>query len=340
MNSRNKSEQAQTKSKNSKVVLEKLRSDNILRKIVEYMKKIRSLEIIRYNKGLQKRLNLTLKDYKKYSLLIEVELKPVDDKYGKFINIPDGKKKSIHIYFDNSNEETKRHFLKEKEKVKIINIQIDSPVQTFKGLFSGCRCISSIIFKKFSRTNITDMSSMFCGCSSLEELNLSNFNTNNVTNMSYMFSDCSSLEELNLSNFNINKVTNMTYMFHGCFSLEKLNLSNFNTDKITNMHGMFGECSSLKKLNLSSFNTDNVTEMSYMFDKCSALKEINLSSFNTKNVRYMSRMFYKCLSLKELNLSNFNTDNVVDMSDMFHFCSDDLKKKITEQNKNINIDSD
>ena len=92
MNSRNKSEQAQTKSKNSKVVLEKLRSDNILRKIVEYMKKIRSLEIIRYNKGLQKRLNLTLKDYKKYSLLIEVELKPVDDKYGIFINIPDGKK--------------------------------------------------------------------------------------------------------------------------------------------------------------------------------------------------------------------------------------------------------
>ena len=52
MNSRNKSEQAQTKSKNSKVVLEKLRSDNILRKIVEYMKKNRSLEIIRYNKGL------------------------------------------------------------------------------------------------------------------------------------------------------------------------------------------------------------------------------------------------------------------------------------------------
>ena len=98
----NSSKEVQTKQKSSKAVLEKLRSDNILRQIFEYMKKNISLEIMRYNKGLQKRLDLTLKDYKKYSLLIDVELKLVDNKYGRFIHIPNGKKNSFHIYFDNS----------------------------------------------------------------------------------------------------------------------------------------------------------------------------------------------------------------------------------------------
>ena len=49
-------------------------------------------------------------------------------------------------------------------------------------------------------------------------------------------------------------------------------------------------------------------------------------------------MFSCCSSLKELNISNFNTNNVTDMNLMFYKCSDELKKKIKEQNKNINIE--
>ena len=49
----------------------------------------------------------------------------------------------------------------------------------------------------------------------------------------------------------------------------------------------------------------------------------------------MSFMFYECSSLKELNLNNFNTNNVINMSWMFRGCSDDLKRKIKSENKNI-----
>ena len=51
------------------------------------MNKNKSLEIIKYNKKLQKRLNLNIKDYKEYTELyssIEIELK-FDGLYGKFI---------------------------------------------------------------------------------------------------------------------------------------------------------------------------------------------------------------------------------------------------------------
>ena len=46
-------------------------------------------------------------------------------------------------------------------------------------------------------------------------------------------------------------------------------------------------------------------------------------------------MFYECSALKELNLNNFNTNNVTNMSCMFFRCSDELKKKIEIQYKNI-----
>ena len=67
---------------------------------------------------------------------------------------------------------------KENEKVNIIKIIIYYQVTSFKELFNCRENISSINFKKFSRTNITDMSYMFNGCCSLSELNFSNCNTN------------------------------------------------------------------------------------------------------------------------------------------------------------------
>ena len=162
------------------------------------------LLIVKYNKKLQNRLNLSIEDYKEYSS-IEIELKLVNNKYGKFINNPDKDKKYYHIFFNNSKEEIKRNYLKDKEKVNTIKIVINYQVKSFEYLFYNCNNISSINFKRFYKNNITNMTCMFFECKSLKELNLSNFNTNNVTNMSCMFYNCSLLKELNFSNFNTSK---------------------------------------------------------------------------------------------------------------------------------------
>ena len=212
MNSRNilKNEQL----KESKV-LENLKSDYFLIKTINFIKKNKLLNITKYNKKFQKRLNININNYKEYSQLyssIEIELTLADNIYGKFINISDKEREYYHIYFDNSIEEIKRNYLENNEKVRMIKIVINYQVKSFKELFKFCKCIYSIFFKQFYRNNITDMSSMFSNCLSLKELNLSNFNTNNVTNMSNMFSCCYSLKVLNLSNFNTNNVTNMEGM--------------------------------------------------------------------------------------------------------------------------------
>ena len=208
--------------------LSKLKSDYFIQKFFGYMSERKYLETIRYNKSIQKRINININHYKAYSetkTSIELDIIPMKSKYGKFININEEDKKFIHIYFnDNKKKEIENTYLYTDDNVSKISIIIDYQIKSFSELFFYCKCIESIEFKKFYRNNITDMSYMFYECSSLKELNLNNFNTNNVTNMSGMFSGCSSLKELNLNNFNTNNVTYMSGMFKGCLDELKLKI--------------------------------------------------------------------------------------------------------------------
>ena len=278
--------------KNPRVIFKNLKSDYFLVKIFDNLLRKRSLEIVKFNKYMRERMNMSIKDYKEYAekfSSIELEIKLVKSNYGNFINYDINNEQYYHIYFDNNEEEIRRSFLIENEDINSIKIIIDYQVESFKELFIYCECIESIYFKKFFRNNITNMCSMFSGCSSLKELNLSNFNTENVTDMSWMFSGCSSLKELNLSNFNTNNVTEMDNMFNKCSSLEEINLSNFNTDKVTKMSWMFNECSSLKKLDISNFNTNNVVHINKMFNGCSEqlIMEIKAKYKNIKEEAFI-----------------------------------------------------
>ena len=147
MNSRNISSNEQ------KTEFENLKSDFIFKKIISFMKRNKLLNIMKYNKKLQKRLNISINDYKEYSE-IEIELKLADGKYGEFININKEDKEYYHIYFDNSNEEIKRRYVEFYEKVQIIKIIIDYQVKSFKKSFFYCDNIISIIFQKFNISNI------------------------------------------------------------------------------------------------------------------------------------------------------------------------------------------
>jgi len=257
----------------SKDILKKLKCKYILQILFNNLFKKKSLEIIKYNKDLKNRISISVKDYKEYSEMyssIEIEIKPVNNKYGKFkfININKENEKYYHIYFNDNKEEIKRDYLNVNENVTKIKIILDYQIKSFEGLFENCGFIEYIYFKKFNRNNINNMSYMFFECYSLKELNLSNFNTNNVIDMRFMFCGCVSLKKLNLSNFITNNVTNMGYMFCGCHSLKELNLSKFNTNNVIDMRATFYKCFSLEEINLSNFNTNNVIDMKFMFSEC------------------------------------------------------------------------
>jgi len=173
-----------------------IKSTFIFKKLLDYVYKKVSFRIIKYNKFLQQRLNLSLNDFEECSKLfssIEIEIKPVKDLYGTFINIQKEEDKFYyHIFFNNNENEERRRYIRQGENIDKIKIKIGFQIKSFEKLFYNCVCIESINFKRFIRINITNMSNMFCGCLSLKDLNLSNFNTSNVISMDSMFSRCCS----------------------------------------------------------------------------------------------------------------------------------------------------
>ena len=172
-------EHGHTKLIDSNNQLKNVKSHYIIQLIFEYTTERKSLETIRYNKSIQKRIDININHYKAYSekySSIELDIIPMKGEYGKFINIKEEDKKYFHIYFnDNKKKEIKNTSLNKDDNVSKISIIIDYHIKSFSNLFYNCKYIESIKFKKFYRNNITDMSSMFYGCSSLKELNLNNF---------------------------------------------------------------------------------------------------------------------------------------------------------------------
>ena len=117
------------------------------------MSERKSLETIRYNKSIQKRINININHYKAYSeeySSIELDIIPVKDEYGKFININEEDKKYFHIYFnDNKKQENENTLLFPDDNVSKISIIIDYQIKSFSGLFYKCRSVESINLKNF-----------------------------------------------------------------------------------------------------------------------------------------------------------------------------------------------
>ena len=79
-------------------ILDNLKSDYFLQKLYDNITKKKKLEIVKYNKTIQNRINISVKNYKEYSenyTKIELNIKVLKNTKGKFINI---KPKKISNY--------------------------------------------------------------------------------------------------------------------------------------------------------------------------------------------------------------------------------------------------
>jgi len=120
-----------------------IRSKYIVKQIFDNLKEKKLLLIVKHNNKLQEKLDININNFKNYSQ-IEIEIKPVKDSYGKFINIlKEEDEEFYHIYFNNSEKEVKRSYLERHEQVEKIKIIIDYQIKSFSCLFKDCHCIES-----------------------------------------------------------------------------------------------------------------------------------------------------------------------------------------------------
>ena len=88
-------QKTETNKTEAKCDFKNIKNDYFLQKVFNNLNKKNSLEIAKYNKKIKERLNLNINDYKEYCETyssIEIEIVPVTNEFGQFININIGDK--------------------------------------------------------------------------------------------------------------------------------------------------------------------------------------------------------------------------------------------------------
>ena len=124
-------------------------------------------------------MNLTIENYKYYNKIV-ADIIPHDEirKNKRLIWVDFYKKNKdfIQIFFNNNEEEEiKRNYLEEDEKVEKIKIIIDHQIESFKSVFKQANGIKKLKLKSYK--SVKDLDYMFEVAYMIEEINLSNFNT-------------------------------------------------------------------------------------------------------------------------------------------------------------------
>ena len=152
-----------------------------MKNILSFLSKKKYLSLIKYNKNIQNKLNISLNDYREYNQ-IEIEIIPIKNNISwNIINFKEENKEHYHIYFDNQLKEI--NYISSKDNISKIKIIINYEIKSFEGLFKNCDYISTISFNKFNRKGITNMSRMFEGCSKIININFIKFKTSKVKYM-------------------------------------------------------------------------------------------------------------------------------------------------------------
>ena len=100
----------------SKSILDNIKCDFFIPKIFDFMQKNIALNIVKYNKILQKKLNITIKDFSDFKDLYLT----------KFINVYEYNKEYYHIYFNDNKEEVKNINILLLKKIKFPKLKYQS----------------------------------------------------------------------------------------------------------------------------------------------------------------------------------------------------------------------
>ena len=217
-------------------MLNSIKSNYILKKIFENVEKNLYLRLLKNNKNLQTKLDLSIDTYKEYYDQIEIDIIPKEKNLEeKNIFMTKSEVLDYKVNFNSSFEDVKRNYFTNTEKISKIRLFLDTKgvAQPLCSLFGKCQCLKEVKIIHCAKNNITDISDMFLNCKSLISVDLSRSKVENVENMSALFAMCTSLKNVNLSKIKTDNLKNMEHMFVNCSSLEKIDLSNFKTDKVT-----------------------------------------------------------------------------------------------------------
>ena len=304
----------------------------VKKKILNNITERNKLNLIKYNKALQKNLKKNIDDYKRFKYII-IYVEGID-KDITFTNKNKFDDKKIIIRDTNVSRFKKilieptvlvRYFSDFKKSlfsnlngivsVRIIKCYYDSSYSTslslnFSNLFSGCTNLKKVIIQDDNKFFLDNAVEMFKDCINLEYIEgLNNLNTYGAVKIKGLFQNCMSLKYIKgIERWNLWYVRDMSSMFEGCSSLISLpdisrwRFRSYYETGYVNMSALFKNCSSLVTLpDISNWNTNRVDLMKEMFSGCQSLISLpDISKWDTTWLESAEKMFDRCYSLVKI----------------------------------------
>ena len=103
-------------------------------KIVNLLCTKNLLNIFRYNKNYQNIFKKDINDYKTFFSKVEIEIIPLENKFGYFINVLSNEP-HYHFYLNDNVEELNRNYITKFDNAKKIKVIIDEKIKSLSSLF-------------------------------------------------------------------------------------------------------------------------------------------------------------------------------------------------------------
>ena len=105
-------------SKGRKIIF-KIKLTKFFITMFNHLEKSLSLNIVRYNNQLKNILGMNINDYENCSK-IEIDIFPIPDKIGKFVNVNAKNKDNLHIYLNDDLKESKKYNISKDDHINKI----------------------------------------------------------------------------------------------------------------------------------------------------------------------------------------------------------------------------
>lgn len=114
-------------------------------------------------------------------------------------------------------------------------------------------------------------------------------------------------------------VTKMQDTFLNCRKLKKINFNQLDFQNVENIDGLFCNCMELEQIDLRIFKNQPIKYMRRTFQHCRKLKEIDITQMNCENLQYLEKCFASS-GLERFQFRGCKTKDLLYLGETFKYC--------------------
>lgn len=130
-----------------------------------------------------------------------------------------------------------------------------------------------------------------------------------IINMRDVFLNCRKLKKINFNQLDFQNVENIDGLFYNCIELEQIDLRKFKNQPIKQMRRTFQHCKKLKEIDITQMNCENLQYLEKCFAS-SGLEQFQFRGCKAKDLLYLGETFKYCENLRTIDFGDIYVKNL------------------------------